>query len=235
MFRSAAAGAHRIAERPLCAGVCRARCEAARGAALFWCCHSSARAATMRWRRCCLNPPSVSCRRCCRCWCSGRVRRARWRTMSRSIRRGASTRRRCCRRLVRLAEGAGKGESQHVHTMLLSAPYGQMLASKRYSRTAENPTPASLTASAARFAKTACVRWLICCRRIHAARAAQRLQWCVARGGGCLRAVASSQRTGHSGRASRGAPPAGVRDRRYAGLCHGARLPRCHHGQPLDV
>ena len=40
-------------------------------------------------------------------------------------------------RLVRLAEGAGKSESQHVHTMLLSAPYGQMLASKRYSRTAE--------------------------------------------------------------------------------------------------
>lgn len=47
-------------------------------------------------------------------------------------------------RLVRLNEGNGKPgatqaaqESLHVHTMLLSAPYGQMLASRRYSRAAD--------------------------------------------------------------------------------------------------
>ncbi len=37
-------------------------------------------------------------------------------------------------RWVRLAGMAGEPEAQHVHTMLLSAPYGHMMASKRYAR-----------------------------------------------------------------------------------------------------
>jgi len=37
-------------------------------------------------------------------------------------------------RIVRAGEAAGRAATPYVHTMLLSAPYGQMLASKRYAR-----------------------------------------------------------------------------------------------------
>ena len=201
--RSAAAGAHRIAERPLCAGVCRARCAGQLAAPRFLVLPFVSESRDDALATLLFESTIGELQAMLQVLVLGRVRHERWPTMSRSIRRGASTRGGAASRIVRSRRRRRrKSESQHVHTdAAVGAVWLPMLASKRYSRTAEE-SDAGFIDRVSRQIREDSLRALAGSAarvRIHAASAAQRFG-CVARGGGCLRAVASSQRTGHSGR-----------------------------------
>ena len=109
----------------------------------FWCCRLSVIAATTRWQRLLFESTIGELQAMQVLVLGSRSARAVADDEPLDSARRVNAQAVLSSRLVRQAEGTSKAgtlrDALHVHTMLLSAPYGQMLASRRYSRAADDP------------------------------------------------------------------------------------------------